>query len=403
MSANPSVPIDELRHLVHDLFTAAGVPEEAASDVAEALVRADQEGQPSHGVMMVDLYLNRIAGGSVSTRTSGEVVTDRAATAVIDAHHALGQVTAKQAISLACDKAETYGVGIVTVRNAFHFGTASRYTELAAERGMVGIAMANTRPLMPAPGGSERLVGNNPIGFALPTSAGQPLSFDMATSQAAMGKIRLAHAQGSSIPVDWATDSHGVPTSDPGEAIAGMLLPSGGAKGFGLALVIDLLAGLLSGGGHGDAVTPLFGDATVPYNSSQLFIAIDPAFFTSSEEFDSGAADAAERVRSSAPSWSSTSTRRRTPTGARTQQCDGPRRCSDALQTPRGSRATRRVAAPPRHLSDAHHHLTPLGCNRLGGQHAAPPERTCTANGKTRDRQREASDATRRLLPRHHD
>lgn len=305
MSATPRVPVTDLRQLVQDLFTAAGVPISAAAEVAEALVRADQEGQPSHGVMMVDLYLQRIAGGSVSTRISGEVVADRAATAVIDAHNALGQVTARQAMELACDKAGVYGIGIVTVRNSFHFGTASRYTELATARGKVGIAMGNTRPLMPAPGGSERLVGNNPIGFALPTAADQPLSFDMATSEAAMGKIRLAQAQGANIPLDWATDANGVPTSDPAEAIAGMLLPSGGAKGFGLALVIDLLSGLLSGGGHGAAVTPLFGDDTVPYNSSSLFIAIDPDFFTSAEEFLGGAARAAERVRSSARSASS--------------------------------------------------------------------------------------------------
>ena len=207
MTATPRVPVIDLRHLVRDLFTAAGVQVQAATEVAEALVRADQEGQPSHGVMMVDLYLQRIAGGSVSTRTSGEIVSDRAATAVIDAHDALGQLTARQAIDLACAKADAYGIGIVTVRNAFHFGTASRYTERAAQRGKVGIAMSNTRPLMPAPGGSERLVGNNPIGFALPTATGRPLSFDMATSQAAMGKIRLAQAEGSTIPLDWATDA----------------------------------------------------------------------------------------------------------------------------------------------------------------------------------------------------
>ena len=236
---------------------------------------------------------------AVSTRTSGEVVTDRAATAVIDAHHALGQVTAKQAISLACDKAETYGVGIVTVRNAFHFGTASRYTERAAEKGKVALVMSNTRPLMPAPGGAERLVGNNPLGIALPTASDQPLSFDMATSQAAMGKIRLAAASGESIPADWATDATGAVTTDPQEAISGMLLPVGGAKGFGLALMIDLLSGLLSGGGWGDAVTPLFGDRSVPYNSSQLFIAIDPQFFGSSEAFADGSERAAERVRNS--------------------------------------------------------------------------------------------------------
>lgn len=300
MSESPRVPVADLLSLTKGLFEAAGVPERSAAEVADALVRADQEGQPSHGVIMAELYLARIAAGSISTKEAGEVVSERGATAVIDAHDALGQLVARQAIDLACDKAEAYGIGSVAVRNAAHFGTASRYAERAAARGLIGVAMANTRPLMPAPGGSERLVGNNPVGVALPTATGEPLSFDMATSQAAMGKIRLAAASGASIPSDWATDAAGVPTTDPNAAITGMLLPTGGAKGFGLALVIDLLAGLLSGGGWGDGVTPLFGDKAVPYNSSQLFIAIDPAFFGPAEAFLSGSAGAVERVRGSA-------------------------------------------------------------------------------------------------------
>src|SRR5690606_5648841 len=160
------------------LFMAVGIPGQAATEVAEALVRADQEGQPSHGVMMTELYLRRISDGSVSTRIEGEVVSDRGATAVIDAFDALGQLTAGQAIDLACRKAEANGIGIVAVRNAFHFGTASRYTERAASQGLIGLAMCNTRPLMPAPGGAERVVGNNPIGIAVPTASGRALSFD---------------------------------------------------------------------------------------------------------------------------------------------------------------------------------------------------------------------------------
>lgn len=295
----PRVPVRSLVEVTRDTFAAVGLPVPAAHEVAEALVLADQEGQPSHGVMMAELYVERIVAGSVATRTTAEIVADRGATAVLDAHNALGQLTARQAIDLACEKAATHGVGVVAVRNAFHFGTASRYVERAAGKGKVGVVMSNTRPLMPAPGGAERLVGNNPVAIALPTASGRPLSFDMATSQAAMGKIRLAAASDESIPDDWATDAAGAVTTDPKEAISGMLLPMGGAKGFGLALMIDLLSGLLSGGGWGDAVTPLFGDRSVPYNSSQLFIAIDPQFFGSGEDFAEGSERAAERVRNS--------------------------------------------------------------------------------------------------------
>lgn len=318
MSAGaPRVAVADLLQVTRELFTALGVPPEAAAEVAEALVRADQEGQPSNGVMMAELYARRLLGGSATTRTQGEVVSDREATAVIDAGHALGQLTARQAVDLACDKAARFGVGIVAVRNANHFGTASRYAERATERGMVGIVMCNTRPLMPAPGGGRRLVGNNPIAIAIPTSSGEPLSFDMATSQAAMGKIRLAAAAGERIPPDWATDERGVATTDPQEAIRGMLLPAAGPKGFGLALMIDLLSGLLSGGGWGDTVTPLFGDMSVPYNCSQLFIAIDPGSFVEPASFAEQAQRAADRVRASPRADPADSTPGRAPGDAR--------------------------------------------------------------------------------------
>lgn len=293
--------VGDLRDLVRDLFAAVGVPGAAAEEVAEALVRADQAGQPSHGVMMAELYIRRILGGSVSTHEAATLVSDRGATAVLDARHALGQPVARQAMDLACDKAAAFGIGAVAVRRAFHFGAASRYAERAADRGLIGIVMANTRPLMPAPGGRERVVGNNPLAVAVPTASGDAVSFDMATSQAAMGKIRHAAAAASSIPEDWATDEEGVPTTDPTAAIAGMLLPAGGAKGFGLALVIDLLSGLLAGGGWGDDVTPLFGDPSVPYNSSQLFVALDPSFFGDGAVFLDQANRAVQRVRESAP------------------------------------------------------------------------------------------------------
>ena len=137
----------------------------------------------------------------------------------------------------------------VAVRNAFHFGTAGRYARLMAEQDCVGFVMSNTRPLMPATGGAEAITGNNPIAIALPSAGDFPVEVDMALSATAMGKIRLAAAAGQSIPADWAMAADGKPTTDPNEAIKGMLAPAAGPKGFGLAFVIDLLCGGLSGGG----------------------------------------------------------------------------------------------------------------------------------------------------------
>lgn len=291
------IPAEALVGLVTRIFVAAGLAENAATTVASGLVQADLEGLPSHGVLLVELYVERLRAGSVSTRDSGEVVSDRGCCVVLDAGHAPGQLTGDQSTTIAVARAKQHGVGIVAVRHGFHFGTARRYAIAAADQACIGIVMCNTRPLMPAPGGAERVVGNNPIAIAIPSDGPVPLVLDMATSEAAMGKIRLAEKAGQSIPGTWAVQQDGSPTTNPTEAIAGMLLPAAGPKGFGLALVIDLMCGLLSGGASGEKVKPLYGDPAVPYDCSHLFIAIDVSAFGDPSRFRAEAAAAAERIR----------------------------------------------------------------------------------------------------------
>jgi len=293
-----SVAAVELSAFVAQLFAATGVPLDAARSVADGLVEADLEGLHSHGVMLVDMYIERLKQGSVSRAKTAAIVSDRNGAVVLDAGHALGQLTGSQAMAIAIDKARSFAAGIVPVRHGFHFGTARKYAMQAAQAGCVGVAMCNTRPLMPAPGGAERVVGNNPIAIALPTDGAVPLVLDMATSEAAMGKIRMAEKANEPIPPTWAVTAQGEPTTDPAAAIAGMLLPSGGAKGFGLSFMIDLMCGLLSQGASGPQVQPLYGDFGVPYDCSHLFIAIDVAHFCDLATFRAQAADAAERVRS---------------------------------------------------------------------------------------------------------
>lgn len=292
-----TVPADQLAALVTRIFVAAGVPQQAARTVAEGLVDADLEGLASHGVMLTDMYLDRIRKGSVSTKEAATIVSDREAAVVLDAGHALGQLTGHQAMALAIERARCFGAGIVAVRHAFHFGTARRYALQAAEEDCVGIVACNTRPLMPAPGGAERVTGNNPLAIAVPTAGPIPIVLDMATSEAAMGKIRMAEKAGAPIPASWAVKPDGSPTTDPAEAIAGMLLPTAGPKGFGLAFLIDLMCGLLSGGASGSAVQPLYGDFSVPYDCSHLFIAFDVAHFGDPAAFRAASASAAERIR----------------------------------------------------------------------------------------------------------
>ena len=292
-----TVPAAQLAAFVAKLFAATGLPVAASEMVAGGLVEADLEGLASHGVMLADMYIERLQGGSVSKETAASIVSERQGAVVLDAGNALGQLTGNQAMMLSIDKARQFAAGIVSVRHGFHFGTAGRYARQAAQAGCVGIAMCNTRPLMPAPGGAERVVGNNPLAIAVPTDGAIPLVLDMATSEAAMGKIRMAEKAREPIPPTWAVTAQGLPTTNPTDAIAGMLLPSGGPKGFGLSFLIDLLCGLLSQGAIGAQVRPLYGDFSVPYDCSHLFIAIDVAHFCDPDWFRAQAAGAAERIR----------------------------------------------------------------------------------------------------------
>ncbi len=289
-----------LRGFIAALFRAACLSEAPSNLVAQALVEADCQGKASHGVILAPMYLERLRAGSISTRSQADIVSDTGSTVVLDAHHALGQVSADQAVRLLGERARAHGLASVAVRNAFHFGAAGRWACQLADLGLIGIVMSNTRPLMPAPGGAERVVGNNPLSIAMPSATDIPIVLDMAASAGAMGRIRLAEAAGRQIPLDWATDAHGVATSDPAQAIKGMLLPAAGPKGFGLAFMIDLFCGGLSGGAVGDGVQALYGNTAMPYGCAHFFIAIDVARFLPLAEFSRRASEFAQRVRSSA-------------------------------------------------------------------------------------------------------
>lgn len=295
-----SHPAHQLTGLATAILEGAGVPHGDAATVAEALVDADREGVTSHGLLMLPLYIDRILGGSVPPDDRSEIVSDNQAVVVLDGGHSLGHVVGARAMSLAIERASRFGLGLCAVRHGFHFGTARRFALQASAEGCIGIVMCNTRPLMPAVGGAERLVGTNPIAIALPTDDPVPLVLDISFAEAAMGKIRSAAQAGEEIPTSWATGPDGRPTSDPNEAIEGMLLPTAGHKGFGMALMIDLMCGLVSGGASGDGVRPLFGDPSVPYDCSQLFLAIDVLHARAVDGFRAEAHAAVERVRSSA-------------------------------------------------------------------------------------------------------
>ncbi|MHB1468188.1 MAG: Ldh family oxidoreductase [Solirubrobacteraceae bacterium] len=288
-----------LRDAVAPIFAACGLSGTAAERVAGALVDADMRGIASHGVMLVPMYVERMRAGSVSTTETAETVLDAGAVSVLDAGNALGILTADEAMARAMERARSLGVGVVVVRHAFHFGAAFRYAKAAADDGMIGIAAANTRPLLPAPGGTRAVVGNNPLAIGVPRAGGEPIVLDMALSEAALGKIRLAEAEGRKIPPTWAADGDGVPTTDPRAALEGLLLPVGGPKGFGLALMLDVLSGVLSGGAFGEGVKGLYGDYATPNDCAHLFVAIDPGAFGEREAFRARVEELAMQVLAS--------------------------------------------------------------------------------------------------------
>jgi LDH2 family malate/lactate/ureidoglycolate dehydrogenase len=292
------IPAPSLLAATARLFAALGLPTTAAAAVAEGLVDADMRGIPSHGLMLVPMYAERLQAGSVTTATEAEVATDLGAIAVLDAANALGILTGDQAMGLAARRARQFGIGAVAVRRAFHFGGAFRYVMAAAEAGLVGVAAANTRPLIPAPGGAQAVIGNNPLAIGVPTGAA-PIVLDMALSEAALGKIRLAAAEGREIPPTWATDATGTPTTDPEAAIAGLLLPAAGPKGYGLAFMVDVLTGVLSGGSFGAGVQGLYADTAVANDCAHFFLAIDPAAFGDADGFAARVEELAAQVSAS--------------------------------------------------------------------------------------------------------
>lgn len=298
MSDTISLGVVQAAQFLTDLFARAGLSPSAAVDMGHALVDADRAGLPSHGLSQAEMYLRRLRLGSVSTYDEPLVVDSRAATAVLDARGMFGHLAGRHAMQIAIDRSKAFGIGIVAVRNSFHFGTAGRYAQQASDHNCIGLAMCNTKPMMPAPDGLTKLVGNNPLAIGVPAEAPDFL-LDMALSEAALGKIRTYEKAGRSLPQGWAVDKDGIPTTDATTAIEGMLLPAGGAKGFGLALAIDLMCSLLAQGPGGDSVPPLYGDLSKPFVCSLLFIAIDIGHFREEADFRSEAAAQLDRVRSS--------------------------------------------------------------------------------------------------------
>lgn len=236
-----------LQDLVTRLFAAAGVPPEDAALVAETLVKADLWGHSSHGVLRAPWYLDRIANGVMAPVMRVERVVDAGAIALWDGKDGVGQVITRDAMLAAIAKARQHGVGIVSVRYSNHHGALGYYTRIAAEQGCIGMLAANGGPAMAPWGGRTKVLGNNPWSIATPAGRHPPIVLDMANTLVARGKIFVARQKSLPIPEGWAIDAEGRPTTDPVAALGGVILPMAEHKGYAITLMMDVLAGALSG------------------------------------------------------------------------------------------------------------------------------------------------------------
>lgn len=237
-----------LRGYTQRLLESTGLGADEADCIAASLVEADLRGVSSHGLMRLRTYASRVKCGVVKGGVTPRIVRESAAFLAVDGGNGNGMWTARQIMRTCIERARDQGACFATVNNGNHFGIAATYTEMAAAQGMIGIALSNAGATMVPTGGRKPLLGANPLSIAVPAGKFPPLVLDMATSTVAQGKIILAAKEGkTSIPSDWAVDETGAPTTDPQRALAGAMLPFGGAKGYGLALIIDILVAVLSG------------------------------------------------------------------------------------------------------------------------------------------------------------
>ena len=272
-------------------FTAAammalGLPSEDAAAVATLMVEADMQGSDGHGVIRLAPYAKRILAGGINLKPNIKVVQERTAMALVDGDNGMGHLVMKKATELAIHKARTAGIAWVGSRLSNHAGPASLYARMALQHDMIGLyfAVGNANHLPPW-GGLDMLLSTNPIAAAIPTLNEVPVVLDMATTVAAYGKVKAKAQRGEMMPEGWMIDRQGKPLLDPTKSEEGFLLPIGGYKGYGLSLIVGILAGTLNGAAMGRQVIDFNKDFSTTTNTGQAIAIIDPSAFGDITEF----------------------------------------------------------------------------------------------------------------------
>ena len=254
MDRNRRIPADRLLDFAMAVYRSVGMPEADARLAADSIVQADLWGHQSHGVMRLSWYTARMKAGVCNPVAQPTIVTDAGSMAVIDGHDGMGQVLMAQAAKEAIRRAKLHGIGAVGLRNSNHFGTAMYFTLMAAREGCVAFLSTNASPAMAPWGGRRKAVGNNPWSWAAPAGRHAPMVLDIANTGVARGKIYLARQKGLPIPEGWAITAEGLPTTDPIEAISGIILPMAQHKGYAISVIMDMLSGVLTGSATGTGV-----------------------------------------------------------------------------------------------------------------------------------------------------
>jgi len=272
-----------------EVFVKLGVPRRDAQITSEVLVASDLRGIPSHGVARLMRYVNGIRNGTILPKVKPKIVKETATTATVDARHGLGQPAGYFGMNLAIKKAKRSGVGLVAVRNSNHYGIAGYYSMMALKDNLIGISMTNSAPLAVPTFGRDMMIGTNPISVVAPAGRERPYVLDMATTVVPRGKLEVLDRLGKPLPLGWAVDEYGIPTTDTkrvldnmAKAAGGGVLPLGGAgeelsghKGYGLSLMVDIFSGVLSGADYGPWVKTTKKDGTKGFiNVGHFFGAI---------------------------------------------------------------------------------------------------------------------------------
>lgn len=262
-----------------------GVPRGDATATVEMLLYADMRGVESHGIQRLLMYVPRLRKGLINPTPGIRVEEVSPVMRVVLGDNGLGQVVAKRGVQEAIDLAREFGAAVVGCRDSNHFGAAAPFVQMACDERMIAIVSTNAFPTMAPWGGSRNVVGNNPFAVGVPCEGDPPFILDIAMSVSSRGRIRNLASLKQRIPLGWALDAEGTPTTDPLEALKGFVLPMGGHKGYGLALAVDILAGVLTGAGFADGVKSLLQQWDEPQHVGHLMIVIDPARFMPWELF----------------------------------------------------------------------------------------------------------------------